>query len=1055
MQVSSKNISHYLFLSAQQNKTYNLLDKDLREKVFHVFLQSKTSKDIDHARFLLDVVAENSDLHAATTRFFFHALDTDSFISALTSLKALQSNNSLHDFFQFISETNPKLNNVFTKFQNAQQHKNVANENPLDLSPKEKIQSRLAELKTFKTEEKNLLTKIFLRCSGLPTDRDVQDLIAAFTALLENYGKEAFISFCKIAAKTQDTISFSSILTVLDGINSDCYEPQFMKILLDFSLSASKGSPLNSWRALVFAVDKKNQTIHPAKKDQEQDFQDLLSRFQETKFPIAAEKLLKMEAQYKKIQRICAEKSHLEMNELIASALELQKKDSLDEDHILELIALGRLAIYVNFQIYLHNTQILTILAKLLFPKGCVAQVKTGEGKSKIITLMAFVCVMLKNHVHIISSSPSLSIRDQANDRAFFEKFAITTNHICIHQPSAERFQSMITYGTATDFEFALMREIQDRKNLFPQAIIPFNKSSDLLPQKRFDVVIVDELDNLTIDTSQNEARLSAAKEISYEWIYVPIFSFVRDHCSADIPISEHIVIEARKFLSTLMNNRFYEPVQALPDEVLKDWLCSAHQVLFNLKKENDYIIQDEKALIVDVENTEKIIKDSRWSKGIHEFVEIKHSLPVMKETLVPISLSHSIYYLMYKKIFGLTGTIGTQEERAEILEAYGLESFDVPTHVPSQRIDHDPICCATNDELLEKIIKKVIECKEKGRPILVLCKTIEKSQTIHERLLSLQISAELLNEVQENQEEYIIEQAGHPGTVTIATNTAGRGTDVKLTTESRMNGGLHAFLAFFSFNNEVNFPSSSRVEEQARGRSGRQGDPGSSEMVVVSPHGITIKELQKEREQRISVMKNIRKHHSRLALLRFSIACEFYQKLSDFHENVTNHLPELAKNLAQTKLLNLKQPNFAALSEKDATIGMKIFTLLTGSKENLSSSVLWSEILTSVLERIFCLVTNDWAINFYQKTENNLNQLKMHEAQLGGLKDVLGSHFVAELEAISQGISQSIEKEIKDSFEVAQKRWDDYLDPSGKGLLLYLREVRNGRRPYLMREFA
>ena len=552
---------------------------------------------------------------------------------------------------------------------------------------------------------------------------------------------------------------------------------------------------------------------------EDEDLDILLDRFagndSQVKFPMSESEIKTMKENYLAVQSYCQAWKHHRLEKLVSKGYEIRQKEERRFEDLLKLIAIGRLAIRIKFpSIYMYKTQVLTVLGLLQGKKNCIAQVKTGEGKSKIATLLTFVLAMQKKRIHMISSSHELAMRDQLASQNFFKIFGVTTSHICSHHPEAECFQSQILFGTASDYQFAIMREMLNFQQIFPE---------DKESQKRFDCAVIDEVDNLTIDTALHGARLGSPAEVTYDWVYVPIFKFVQEFSKSENSLTSNITVQKlRAFLHDYLNGKFAGLSQQLSDQDLKKWLRSAHHALFELKEKKNYIIGEKeksngemaKAIhIVDYENTGNPMPDSRWSDGVHEFVEVKHNIEVERESPTAISLSHSVFYPMYTQLYGLTGTLGSDSDREQIREIYGMDSFDVPTHKPQIREDM-PCLIIQNDQLyFQVILDKIREIHQKSRPLLVLCPTIVASEMIGNLLTENGFSFEMLNGIQTKKESEIIGQAGLSRAITVATNTAGRGIDIQLSSESVELGGLHVLITFY--------PESERVEYQARGRAG------------------------------------------------------------------------------------------------------------------------------------------------------------------------------------------------------------------------------------------
>jgi preprotein translocase subunit SecA len=809
----------------------------------------------------------------------------------------------------------------------------------------------------------------------------------------------------------------------------------------------------------------------------EEDLDSILKRFAgqdaNVKFPLDEKSLKNIKDHYLIIQKYCKEGQNLRTSTLVNRVVDIKVKAHLGPlkiDDILDLIAIGRLAIRNELNVYLYTSQVLTVLGLLLSHPKCIAQVKTGEGKSLIVTLLAFVLAMQGKQIHIISSSPELSKRDQKDVEEFFRLFEVSTSHICDQRyTQAKYFQNCIVYGTSTDYMFAIMVEMTECMKIFPESQMLSNE------EERFDCVIIDEVDNLTIDTALNGARMAQPAESSYEWVYEPILRFVKTYSSKTTD-DKQIVNDLKKYLETMQDGKFFDLANQLKDDQLATWVLSASRALFSHKEKESYVIDLVKrgnqengkgVVIIDANNTGRKMHGMRWSNGLHEFVEVKHGLDVQRESLTLLSLSNAVFYRMYKSIFALTGTLGGEIEREELKEIYQINSFDVPTYKPSKRIDRDPIIFSSEKVYKMSIIKKIKDRKKKGQPILVLCKTIADTERIADWLSDDKIPFAMLNELQDESDEVVIEKAGLPGAITIATNTAGRGTDIKLSKTSLENGGLCVLMTFY--------PISKRVEDQARGRAGRQGQAGESEIIVLAsdlslPLSLSddiqnISEQQmiktfliKKREQQAQVSKSVHSLRANLERCVFSFVKKFFNDYKLFKESFSNELflRNISTSLNSRKLLVIKVDNLKDLHSKDRKIAEVAFKLFTSDGEEISQ---WKELLRSIGGRISIQVLNDFAIKFFQQYEQIVmnSNLDSHVNRLNNIKishKILSEKFnnddefllfkkIEEEELLCIKKKElKVKEEIKNIFLNWNSSWEKRLHPSGSGILAYLREI-------------
>lgn len=552
-----------------------------------------------------------------------------------------------------------------------------------------------------------------------------------------------------------------------------------------------------------------------------------------------------------------------------------------------------------------------------------------------------------------------------------------------------------------------------------------------LYVKSNFDAVCVDESDNLLVDTAANGARLSFPAPISYDWIYAPILSFVKLKFQPNNLIHEieSLIPELRDFICQKVNPEnqlLCRSCSSIPDEKMKIWLRSAYHALYELKENHQYIIktkrsskgkiESRKIQIADIQ-TGRISENSRWSKGIHEFVEVKHDITVQQESLTSISLSHAVFYGFYKTITALTGTAETFQTQ----NIYNIKTFHVPPHKPLIRKDLPCIFAENTEAYYQLIVENAKDYMKLKRPLLILCETIHDSLLLEEQMRNSGIFCQLLNEIQEEEEHLIISRAGIPGKVTIATNAAGRGTDIILDLESEQNGGLHVLLTFY--------PCSEREEQQAIGRSGRQGQPGTSQMIINkqsvlktlqlddSVDSSTIAELLRERRIRIAWQQSIQ-HLKRARLERhlFSKIQFFFDAfriwIKQMHRK--EFLDEKSHGLCKIQLTEEKKNEiiFSNLTNQELAFASECKRLLSEKTEPLS----WKIFLENVIEHMKHKVITEWSLQFFQPIQEKIEQLALSENDL--------------------------KEEIEEIFNAYFQKWEKYLEPNGRGISAYLEEL-------------
>ena len=613
----------------------------------------------------------------------------------------------------------------------------------------------------------------------------------------------------------------------------------------------------------------------------------------------------------------------------------------------LHLFAIIRQSIRLQFGILPNSTQIIASLGILSIPyglKGRIAQVHTGEGKSTIITIIATFLACQGRTVDIITANHYLAIRDQIKYHDYYEYFGIRCSHICQRPFKPEKFDAQVLFGTNTDFEFSIMFDaIKDMKLRF----ISRNGSRH---SRLCDAVIVDEVDNLLIDTALNSARIANPSSRDVSWVYEPLWRALQDNELLFLTSTQYI----RKALQNYQNGMFSSQVDSFSDDMLITWRNSAIGAS-RKRLDHDYVIRPSeddneklKVVIVDPDNTGRLMLGSRWSNGVHEFVEVMNHLKPETQSDTSAALSHPAFFNLYKNIYGLTGTVGEDIERKEVADIYKVSSFDVPPHKPCNRreVPSQLVSCFT--EHTKALVDEIKKQQALRRPILILFPTISESEIFSKMLNELGIVHFVLNEKQNEDEEFIIAKAGEAGQLTIATNLAGRGTDIILSTESLDAGGLHLIFSFL--------PVNLRVEEQGYGRAGRQGQPGTCSMVL-SLEDPLICSLITDQNEKVEQLKNpnflqlLRKKRSdrvfkksekrKMASKRESILFDhvlkvFFDALSEVRMKMEQMDSSVLKKAMDTKLKKSRNWLNDRSHPKFVYISNEIARVRNGLKENM-----------------------------------------------------------------------------------------------------------------------
>ena len=507
--------------------------------------------------------------------------------------------------------------------------------------------------------------------------------------------------------------------------------------------------------------------------------------------------------------------------------------NNLDIKNLSKLVALISLGVLETMNMIPYLIQCLSVSSFLLHYiikdknenyKGKLAQIKTGEGKSLIIAMLSLSNALIGNLVDVITSTHYLAERDQKKFKKLYDKFGISSSNIIKNNPSKSDYNAIILYGTNTDFEFSLLREgIYNQKKMYT---VPLNSDDNSLIKRTFDVAIVDECDNLFLDTARNSARISHPSKYNFNWIYPLIYDyFTKNENNFNIDI-------LRNILNTYESGKYKLESEKLDNDRLKELFRSA-KIAKDKKLNLDYVIgidyhTNKKIIQIVSLDTGRIQHGTRWSNGIHEFVEVKEGIEPETESNVIGSISHPTYFENYKILFGLTGTIGDEIERKEIELIYKIKCYDIPTNFEGKLINENLEIYENKKEKFKRILDIILLNKTKGNkalPILVILQNIEETIDFGKILSEINLEYYTLNDIQKENEDFILNNTGHSGSILIATNAAGRGTDIIIDETSKKNGGLYVIIGFF--------PRNSRIEFQAIGRAGRQGNPGKAKIII------------------------------------------------------------------------------------------------------------------------------------------------------------------------------------------------------------------------------
>jgi preprotein translocase subunit SecA len=475
------------------------------------------------------------------------------------------------------------------------------------------------------------------------------------------------------------------------------------------------------------------------------------------------------------------------------------------------------------------------LIGGMALHEGNVAEMKTGEGKTLVATLPAFLNALAGKGVHVVSVNDYLIQRDAGwmgelydflglstgvivNDASYvydkdFDNEAHTDPRMRKLRPVTrkEAYAADITYGTNNEFGFDYLRD-----NMVNEV--------DLLRQRDLNFAIVDEVDSILIDEARTPLIISApaAENPDSYHQFAKIAAklvaddFVLDEKRRSVALTDEGVEKVQKLLGVknLYTPEYVRSVYHL-DQALRA------QTLF--KRDKDYVVTGDGEVIIVDEHTGRLMQGRRYNEGLHQAIEAKEQVPVLQESMTLATVSFQNFFRLYTKLSGMTGTAFTEAE--EFQQIYSLDVIQIPPNVPITRIDHEDLIFKTEKGKLKAVADAIKEYHSVGRPVLVGSASIAKNELIADWLDKEKIPYELLNAKNNEREAAIIEKAGEKGAITLATNIAGRGTDIKLGKGVKDLGGL---VVIGSERHE-----SRRIDNQLRGRGGRQGDPGETQFYV------------------------------------------------------------------------------------------------------------------------------------------------------------------------------------------------------------------------------
>ncbi|WP_300449960.1 preprotein translocase subunit SecA [Helicobacter mastomyrinus] len=455
------------------------------------------------------------------------------------------------------------------------------------------------------------------------------------------------------------------------------------------------------------------------------------------------------------------------------------------------------------------------LIGGMVLNNGRIAEMKTGEGKTLVATLAVCLNALCGRGVHVVTVNDYLAQRDAKELEPLYNflgfSVGIITSDIRDDNQRLQAYACDVVYGTNNEFGFDYLRD---------------NMKYDLTQkvQREHYFVIIDEVDSILIDEARTPLIISGPvnRTLEHYQLANSVAQKLQNEVDFSIDEKNRVILLNEEGIKKAESLFKVDNLYSIENAALSHHLDQALKANYLFIKDKDYVVQNNEVVIVD-EFTGRLSEGRRFSEGLHQAIEAKEKVDIKEESQTLADITFQNYFRLYEKLSGMTGT--AQTEASEFLQIYNLEVVSIPTNIPVQRKDLNDLIYKSEREKFNALITKITELHKKGQPVLVGTASIEKSEVLHELLKKQRIPHTVLNAKQHSKEAEIIKDAGMKGAVTIATNMAGRGVDIKINDEIRELGGLYII--------GTERHESRRIDNQLRGRAGRQGDPGASQFYL------------------------------------------------------------------------------------------------------------------------------------------------------------------------------------------------------------------------------
>ncbi|EPH5217502.1 preprotein translocase subunit SecA [Campylobacter upsaliensis] len=655
------------------------------------------------------------------------------------------------------------------------------------------------------------------------------------------------------------------------------------------------------------------------------------------------------------------------------------------------------------------------LIGGMVLCEGKIAEMKTGEGKTLVATLPVVLNAMSGKGVHVVTVNDYLAKRDAEQMSAIYHFLGFSVGVVLSSANSdldhKKAYECDITYGTNNEFGFDYLRDN-----------MKFSKAEKV--QRGHHFVIVDEVDSILIDEARTPLIISGptnrtldgyikANEVAKalkrgESLEAKDLAkgvkasgdFIVDEKNRNILITEEGIAKAEKLFGV-------ENLYSLDNAILAHQLDQALKAHNLFEKDVHYVLRGNEVVIVD-EFTGRLSEGRRFSEGLHQALEAKEGVKIQEESQTLADITFQNYFRMYDKLAGMTGT--AQTEATEFSQIYNLDVVSIPTNIPIKRQDKDDLIYKTQEEKFKAVIDEIKKANAKGQPVLVGTASIERSEVFHSMLAKEKIPHYVLNAKNHEQEALIIADAGKKGAVTIATNMAGRGVDIKINDEVRELGGLYII--------GTERHESRRIDNQLRGRSGRQGDPGTSRFYLSLEDNL-LRIFGGDKIKGIMERLGIKEGESIESRIVTRAVENAQKKVESLHFESRKHLLEYDDVANEQRKTIYRYRN--ELLDENYDIRAKISQNIREYAQNTLNSMMMGESLDD-FEALRQKIAHDFATEINEADFKELDLVALEEK----LSEILERSYEAKMAQVAKGQLRNIERILY--LQVLDNAWREHL---------------------------